>query len=145
MMCSLGGSGIANKLTDILSEQDFILILSFRQAEEPPQVTQDLSLVSSSQNSLKHTVPESTPNTPLMLLLQLKPVFICIYYQFQPMAFIPVMEHGTRLVIKCNFAHGQGHIFNCVGVSLHTCFCTCYMCIRLKVHTCAFAYAYTCI
>jgi len=53
------------------------------------------------------------------------------------MAFIPVMEHGTRLVIKCNFAHGQGHIFNCVGVSLHTCFCTCHICIRLKVHICA--------
>ena len=30
------GSGFATKLTDILCEQDLILILSFRQAEEPP-------------------------------------------------------------------------------------------------------------
>jgi len=91
------------------------------EAEELPQVTQDLSLDSSSQNSLKHTVPESTPiphppdaisatKTCIYLF-----VFIISSNQWHLFLWWNTEPH---LVIKCNFAHRQGHIFNCVWVCL---------------------------
>ena len=127
----------------------YILILSFRQAEEPPQVTQDLSLASSSQNSLKHTVPESTPNQHPPDAATATKTCIYLYLLLVPTNGIYSCD-GTRnpsshKVQFCTWTRAYIQLCGCVSAHMflympymHT-FESAYMC------NCAFAYAYTCI
>ena len=103
-----------------------------------PHVTQDLSLAPSQTHSqtLCSWIP---PNTPMMLQLNLY-LFVFIISSNRWHLFL--WWNAERLVIKCNSAHRQGHIFMCGCLCLYVPYMHMF---ESPAYMCFCMYAYSCI